>query len=187
MMLHVTGSFNVQSNNLRSGQKAPRQPSKSGASSDSNLGAGYAYSRLCQGMQTPILKARKRSTGKSGIEVAFLGGIQRGMEVKRGDIVTVALPGVYGKPRPALVIQSDLFNAHRSVTILPVTSELRDTPLFRVTVIPTMGNGLLKTSQVMVDKIQSIPRNKIGKTLGEIDIATILEVNRALALVLGFA
>jgi mRNA interferase MazF len=107
--------------------------------------------------------------------------------VKRGDIVTVVLPGAYGKPRPALVIQSDLFDEHPSVTILPVTSELRDTPLFRITVNPTPETGLLKTSQVMVDKTQSVPRNRIGKPLGRLDEASMLTVNRALALFLGFA
>lgn len=111
----------------------------------------------------------------------------RGLEVKRGDIVTVVLPGAYGKPRPALVIQSGLFGEHPSVTILPVTSELRDTPLFRITVNSTAENGLLKTSQVMVDKTQSVPRTKIGKTLGRLDDDTMLSINRALALFLGFA
>ena len=107
--------------------------------------------------------------------------------MKRGDIVTVALPGAYGKPRPALVIQSDLFDEHPSVTILPVTSELRDTPLFRIIVKSTAENGLLKTSQVMVDKTQSVPRDKIAKILGRLDDATMVSVNRALALFLGFA
>ena len=107
--------------------------------------------------------------------------------MKRGDVVTVALPGSYGKPRPALIIQSDLFAEHPSVTILPVTSELRDTPLFRISIDPTPGNGLLKPSQIMVDKTQTIPREKIGKTLGQLDETTIVAVNRALALFLGFA
>lgn len=101
--------------------------------------------------------------------------------------MTVALPGAYGKPRPAVVIQSGLFDEHPSVTILPVTSELRDTPLFQITVNSTTDNGLLKSSQVMIDKTQTIPRNKIGKTLGRLDDATMLSVNRALALFLGFA
>ena len=60
--------------------------------------------------------------------------------MKRGDLVTIALQGDYGKPRPALVIQSDLFSEHPSVVILPVTSELRDTPLFRVTIAPNEVN-----------------------------------------------
>lgn len=107
--------------------------------------------------------------------------------MRRGDLVTVALQGDLGKPRPALVIQSDLFDAHPSVAILPVTSELRDAPLFRIPVNPGEPNGLSKPSQVMVDKPQSIPRAKIGKVIGHLDDETLLAVNRALAVFLGFA
>jgi mRNA interferase MazF len=101
--------------------------------------------------------------------------------------VTIVLPGTYGKPRPALVIQSDLFDEHPSITILPVTSELRDTPLFRISVKPDQGNGLRLYSQVMIDKAQTLPREKIGKTFGHLDDATMLAVTRALAVFLGLA
>jgi mRNA interferase MazF len=107
--------------------------------------------------------------------------------MRRGDLVTVVLQGAYGKPRPALVIKSDLFAQHPSVTILPVTSELRETPLFRVAVTPSIDNGLRKPSQVMVDKTQSVPREKIGEVFGHLDDETLLTVNRALAVFLGFA
>jgi mRNA interferase MazF len=107
--------------------------------------------------------------------------------MRRGDLVTVALQGDLGKPRPALVIQSDLFDSHPSVTILPVTSELRDTPLFRIAVNPNEQNGLGRPSQVMVDKPQSISRDKIGAVIGHLDDETMLAVNRALAVFLGFA
>lgn len=107
--------------------------------------------------------------------------------MRRGDLVTIALQGDYGKPRSALVIQSDLFDTHPSVTILPVTGELRDVPLFRITVEPSEENGLRKTSQVMVDKSQTIPREKIIKAFGRLDGNVMLAVNRALAVLLGFA
>jgi mRNA interferase MazF len=107
--------------------------------------------------------------------------------VRRGDLVTVALPGDLGKPRPALVIQSDLFDAHPSVTLLPVTSELRMAPLFRIAVNPSESNGLKKASQVMVDKPQSIARAKVGTVFGRLDDETLLAVNRALAVFLGLA
>lgn len=107
--------------------------------------------------------------------------------MRRGDLVTVALQGDLGKPRPALVIQSDMFNSHPSFTLLPITSELRDTPLFRIAVTPTEQNGLGKPSQVMVDKPQSISRDKIGEVIGHMDDQTMLAVNRALAVFLGFA
>ena len=101
--------------------------------------------------------------------------------------MTVALPGPYGKPRPALVIQSDLFDEHLSVTILPVTSERRDTPLFRIEVAPTDANGLRKPSQIMVDKAQTIPRDKLGEPFGRLEDDRMLAVTRALALFLGIA
>jgi mRNA interferase MazF len=107
--------------------------------------------------------------------------------MRRGDLVTVALQGAYGKPRPALVIQSDLFSDHPSVTLLPVTSELRATPLFRIQIEPTPENGLLAPTQVMVDKVQSVPKDKIGTAFGRLDSESMLAINRALAVFLGFA
>lgn len=107
--------------------------------------------------------------------------------MKRGDLVTVALSGDYGKPRPALVIQSDLFDQHPSVTLLPVTSELRDTPLFRIALHPNADNGLRQASQIMVDKIQTVARERIGATIGRVDDDTQLAVHRALAVFLGLA
>lgn len=107
--------------------------------------------------------------------------------MRRGDLVTVALQGDLGKPRPALVIQSDLFDMHPSITILPVTGELRATPLFRISVNPNELNALTKPSQVMVDKPQSVAREKVGAVIGRLDDETMLAVNRALAVFLGFA
>ena len=110
-----------------------------------------------------------------------------GDRLRRGDVVTVALQGSYGKPRPALVIQSDFFDEHPSVTVLPITGELRRTPLFRIMVAPAEENGLRKPSQVMVDKAHTIPRSKIGKVVGRLTADQMLAVNRALAVFLGFA
>ncbi len=107
--------------------------------------------------------------------------------MRRGDLVTVALQGDYGKPRPALVIQSNLFAEHPSVTVLPVTGELRNTPLFRIDVEPDTENGLKKLSQVMVDKAMTVPRVKVGDAFGRMDDKTLMAVNRALAVFLGFA
>jgi mRNA interferase MazF len=109
--------------------------------------------------------------------------------MRRGDLVTVALQGGLGKPRPALIIQSDLFDAHPSVIILPLISELRDTPLFRILVNPDELNGLRKPSQIqiMVDKPQSISRANVGAVFGYLNDETMLAVNRALAVFLVFA
>lgn len=106
--------------------------------------------------------------------------------MRRGDLVTIALQGAYGKPRPALIIQSDLFDEHPSVTVLPVTSELRDPSVFRLMVTPSKINGLQKNSQIMIDKVQTVPREKVGTPFGHLDKQTLLSVNRALAVFLGF-
>jgi len=105
--------------------------------------------------------------------------------VRRGDLVTIALQGAYGKPRPALIIQSDLFSEHPSVTILPVTSDLRNTPLFRIAVDVDERNGLSKISEIMVDKAQTIPREKVGNVFGRLAEEDMLAVSRALAVFLG--
>jgi mRNA interferase MazF len=89
--------------------------------------------------------------------------------MKRGDIVTVAIKGDYGKPRPALVIQSNLFIAHPSVTVLPITSALRDMPIFRVTITPNKRNGLENLSQVMADKTMTVSREKCGDVFGRLE------------------
>ena len=107
--------------------------------------------------------------------------------MRRGDIVTVATPGDFGKPRPALVIQSDLFDALPSVTLCLVTSTLRDAPIFRITVDPSPDNGLRRVSQVQVDKVLSVARERIGSTIGRLDDETMLKVNRSLAVFIGIA
>ncbi|HLI87732.1 MAG TPA: type II toxin-antitoxin system PemK/MazF family toxin [Ktedonobacteraceae bacterium] len=107
--------------------------------------------------------------------------------MRRGDLVKIALQGDLGKPRPALVIQADHFSGHPTVTLLPVTSEIRDTPLFRISITPTEENGLKVASQIMVDKAQTVAAGKIGGSIGRADDATMLAVNRALAVWLGFA
>ena len=103
----------------------------------------------------------------------------------RGDLVTIALQGDFGKPRPALVIQADWFAAHASVTVLPVTSALVEAPLLRITVQLSPDNGLQKPSQVMVDKAMTVQRNKLGPAFGRIDADTLVEVERCLAVFLG--
>ena len=105
----------------------------------------------------------------------------------RGDFVTIAMQGDFGKPRPALVIQTDQFCEHTTVTVLLVTSTLVAAPLLRVTIQPNIVNGLQKPSQVMVDKAMTIKRDKIGQAFGHIDVDVMLEVDRCLAVFLGIA
>ena len=103
---------------------------------------------------------------------------------QRGDLVTVSLQGDYGKPRPALVIQSDLLTDLESVVLCPVTSDLRNAA-FRVTVEPNPANGLRTLTQVMVDKLATLPRTKISEPIGRLDEARMKTVDRALLLVVG--
>jgi mRNA interferase MazF len=108
--------------------------------------------------------------------------------LKRGDLVVVAVPGDHGKPRPALVVQADVFNeAHASVTLVPVTSTLVDAPLFRLTVAPSPGNGLRALSQIMIDKVTTVARTRIGRTIGRVEDDLLLQVSRSLALWVGIA
>lgn len=106
--------------------------------------------------------------------------------MRRGQFVVVATSGDYGKPRPALVVQSDLFSELPSVVICPLTTTLRDdADLFRLEVEPSERNGLRQISQIAIDKITVVPAGKVGETIGESDDALLLRVNRALALFLG--
>ena len=108
--------------------------------------------------------------------------------MKRGDVVTVAAAGDYGKPRPAVIVQTDaLPAAHASIVICQMTSELSDAPEFRVTVEPTEGNGLHTRSQVMADKPVTIRRERIGRQVGHLDEQDIARLNVALAFVMGLA
>ena len=107
--------------------------------------------------------------------------------MRRGDLVTIAVQGDFGKPRPALVIQCDQYSEHATVTVLPVTSALVAAPLFRITMKPSTENGLQKRSQVMADKAVTVKRDKVGPTFGRIDADSMIEVERSLAVFLGIA
>lgn len=105
----------------------------------------------------------------------------------RGDLVTVAMQADHGKPRPALVIQSDLFDQLPTVTVLPLVSSQLVPALTRVDVEPTETNGLQVASQIVVHRPFSIRRDKIGRIIGHADEATMLAVTRALTVSLGLA
>jgi mRNA interferase MazF len=107
--------------------------------------------------------------------------------VRRGDLVTVARPGDFGKPRPALVVQGDQFAETGTVTVLLMSATLVDAPLLRPTVSPTPKNGLQKPSQVMVDKAMSVKRDRLGPVFGSLDAETMVTVTRALAVFVGIA
>ena len=106
--------------------------------------------------------------------------------MRRGDIVTAALQGNAGKPRPALVVQAEeLFAELETIVVLPLTSDLADFPLTRVTIEPNQTNGLRTVSQVMVARPNSPER--VGSVIGRAGEPTMLEVERKLAVLLGLA
>lgn len=105
----------------------------------------------------------------------------------RGEVVVVALSGDLGKPRPAVVVQSDLLSGTTTVVVLPITSTLVDAPLIRHPVAPEPRNGLRVASQIMVDKPSAVRRERIGQTIGRLDEADMTVINRLMALVLGIA
>ena len=108
--------------------------------------------------------------------------------MRRGDVVTVAATGDYGKPRPAVIVQTDaLPAAHASVVVCQMTSDCSDAPDFRVTIDPSERNGLRVKSQVMADKPVTIRRERIGRQIGHLDDKDVARLNVALAFVMGLA
>lgn len=104
------------------------------------------------------------------------------MPLERGLVVTVASPGVYsGKPRPAVVVQANRWlDGHPSITLCPLTSTLIDAPLVRIAVAPSPANGLRKPSQLMADKLFTVPAAAIGSTVGRLEASAMAELDLAL-------
>ena len=107
--------------------------------------------------------------------------------MKRGDVGIVAAPGDYGKPRPAVIVQSDRLSAVDSVIVCLISSDIAEAPLRRVSVQPNIQNGLRLPSQIMVDKLVALPSRRIGARIGALDASTMSALNSRLALVLGLA
>lgn len=108
--------------------------------------------------------------------------------MKRGDLVICIPPGSFGKPRPAVVVQADMFNAARdSITACLLTSDLVHAPLFRVRVRPGPSNALRKTSDVMVDKVMTLRKERLSIALGRLTFEEMRAVDRALLLWLGLS
>ena len=108
--------------------------------------------------------------------------------MSRGDVVIVAAPGDYGKPRPAVIVQTDAFpEAHASVVVCQLTSDLSEAPDFRVTIEPSRETGLRIRSQVMADKPVTIRRERVGERIGRLGPADMTQLNVALAFVMGLA
>ena len=108
--------------------------------------------------------------------------------MKRGDVVAVAAAGDYGKPRPAVIVQTDALPAkHASVVVCQMTSDLVDAPDFRVTIEPDGKNGLRMRSQIMADKPVTIRRERVGMRIGILDAKDLARLDVAIAFVMGLA
>ena len=107
------------------------------------------------------------------------------MEVKRGDLMLCIPPGDFGKPRPAVIVQADMFNARDSITVCLLTGELITAPLFRVRVKPGPSNALRKVSDVMVDKIMTLRKERFYTALGRLTAEQMRELDAALHVWLG--
>ncbi len=108
--------------------------------------------------------------------------------MKRGEIWTVAGGKHYaGKPRPVVIVQDDSFDATGSITICAFTTDDTDAPLFRLSVQPNGRNGLRATCRLMVDKISTVPKAKLGARVGRLDDEDILRLNQAIVVFLGVA
>ena len=108
--------------------------------------------------------------------------------MQRGDVVVVAASGDYGKPRPAVIVQTDAISpSHTSVVVCQMTSVLVDAPDLRVTIEPDATNGLVTRSQIMADKPVTVRRERVGAVIGRLEQTDILALNRSLAFVIGLA
>ena len=108
--------------------------------------------------------------------------------MKRGEVWTVAGGKDYaGKPRPVVIVQDDSFDATNSITVCAFTTDETEAPLFRLKVEPNDGNGLRAPSRLMVDKITTVPKAKVGSLVGRLDDDDLLRLNRAILVFLGLA
>ncbi len=105
--------------------------------------------------------------------------------MKRGEVWTVSARGYAGKPRPAVIVQSDLFGDTASVTICVFTSDEIDAPLLRLLVQPDGENGLQQASRLMVDKITTVPKQRLGRRIGQLSRQDMKRLEQALLVFLG--
>jgi mRNA interferase MazF len=107
--------------------------------------------------------------------------------MRRGDLVTAVLGRDFGKPRPAIVVQADIYLGLEFITLVPLTSHVLAFVTLRILLEPSPTNGLRRVSQAMIDKVGAVPREKVGPVIGHLSDDDISRVNRALAVFLGFA
>ena len=107
--------------------------------------------------------------------------------MKRGEVWTVSGTGYAGKPRPAVIVQDDRFDATTSVTVCVFTTDATEAPLFRLPVTPSDRNGLRSVSRLMVDKLTTVSKERLGERIGRLDDEDVVRLNRAILVFLGVA
>ncbi len=107
--------------------------------------------------------------------------------MKRGEVWTVSGAGCAGKPRPAVIVQDDRFDATASVTVCVFTTDETEAPLFRLAVAPSDRDRLSSVSRLMVDKLTTVSKDRIGERIGRLDDADVVRLNRAIVVFLGLA
>jgi mRNA interferase MazF len=107
--------------------------------------------------------------------------------MKRGEVWTVSGAGYAAKPRPAVIVQDDRFDATASVTVCVFTTDETEAPLFRLPVTPSDSNGLRSVSRLMVDKLSTVSKERLGERIGRLDDEDVVRLNRALLVFLGLA
>lgn len=107
--------------------------------------------------------------------------------MKRGEVWTLTGSGYAGKPRLAVIVQEDRFNATASVTVCAFTTDATEAPLFRLAAEPDGQDGLCLTSRLMVDKITTVPKSRLGESIGRLPAPELVRLNRAIAVFLGLA
>ena len=108
--------------------------------------------------------------------------------MKRGEIWTVSGGASYtGKPRPAVIVQEDRFNQTASITLCAFTKDPTEAPLLRMVIEPTNRNGLKNASRLMIDKVTTVPKTRLGKRVGKMSDEDLVRLNRALTVFLGLA
>ena len=107
--------------------------------------------------------------------------------MRRGEVWTVSGAGYAGKPRPAVIVQDDRFDATASVTLCVFTSDETEAPLFRLRIAPSERNGLRSASRLMVDKLTTVSKGRLGQRIGRLDDEDVTRMNRAILVFLGLA
>jgi len=152
---------------------------------DPGLGSRQAVTDVPPGA-SPSGTAHRRQRRREGSARLYGDGGGLARQVRRGDIVTASAPGDYGKHRPAVVVQSDALNdILLGIVICPLTTDVVDAPLLRVSVEPTPLNGLCETSHVMVDKVQAVSRHRLRDHVGTLEPHLMRRVEESLSTLLG--